>query len=325
MENIFFLRKIKYSILRVSFIVCSSTFGLIAQIPPNYYDDAHGYSGEVLKSKLNAIISNHTMFPYTSSNTTDVWDILKQTDKDPQNGDNVILLYTGWSVNAAQQYNNGQGWNREHVWALSRGQLNTNPGPGTDIHALRACNIEVNNARANRWFGDGGTEYVANEGPTANYYDNSNWSWEPRQDIKGDIARMLFYMVTRYEGQNGEPDLELVDYFPSQNNNNPIHARLSDLLQWHLNDPVDELEQNRNDLIYYQYQHNRNPFIDHPEWVEYIWGEYANTSEIDAPKKELIKVIDLLGREVQVKNKLEPLIYIYSDGTIEKRMLHSIK
>jgi hypothetical protein len=79
-----------------------------AQIPNGYYDSAKNLSDENLKSALNQIIDNHTEFYYTSSDT-DVLDILKETDRDPNNADNVILIYSGISVNAAQEYNNTNG------------------------------------------------------------------------------------------------------------------------------------------------------------------------------------------------------------------------
>ena len=87
-------------------------------------------------------------------------------------------------------------------------------------------------------------------------------------------------MATRYEGDNGEPDLEMIDYLPADDNTlEPIHAKLSSLLQWSIEDPVDNYERNRNNVIY-SYQHNRNPFIDHPEYVNLIWGSTTNTAEI---------------------------------------------
>ena len=242
-----------------------------AQIPAGYYDPADGLTGTALKSALHSIIDGHTEYSYTSS-STDVWDILKQTDKDPNNSNNVLLLYTGWSVNAAQEYNSGAGWTREHVWAKSRGNFGTSKGAGTDVHHLRPCDVSVNSARNNRWFDNAPTQYIDGGVPTDSYYSTTDWIWEPRDAVKGDVARMLFYMVVRYEGGSGEPDLELVDYLPSNNSTtDPIHAILSTLLQWHLDDPVDSYEINRNDVIY-SFQNNRNPFIDHPEYVCEIWG-----------------------------------------------------
>lgn len=308
------------SLLMVSILGFSSIF---AQIPAGYYDDAQGKTGEILKTALNEIIRGHVKFPYSSS-STDVWDILKETDKDPQNSNNVILLYTGASVNGAQEYNNGSGWNREHVWAKSHGDFGTSKGPGTDVHHLRPCNIQVNGERGNKWFGNANTPHMHNGGPTGNYYDNAQHLWQPREEVKGDVARMIFYMATRYNG-NGELDLEVIDYLPSNNStSDPVHALLGDLLEWHAEDPVDDWERNRNDIIYNNYQQNRNPFIDHPEFAELIWGDTTSTTNTElysqTIKKELLKIVDLTGREVQPKHNTL-LIYIYSDGTREKRVL----
>jgi len=105
------------------------------------------------------------------------------------------------------------------------------------------------------------------------YTSTSTDTWEPREAVKGDVARMIFYMATRYEGDNGEVDLEVVDYAPSSPNHEPVHGVFSTLMEWHVDDPVDEWEENRNDIIYEDYQENRNPFIDHPEYVAQIWND----------------------------------------------------
>ncbi|RYM32045.1 ribonuclease [Brumimicrobium glaciale] len=314
------------NIYRTHYLVAMLTFfslqTLLAQIPPGYYTPADGLSGTALKSALNNIIKGHVEFPY-SSGGTDVWDILKDTDKDPANSNNVILLYTGWSVNGPQEYGGGSGWNREHVWAKSHGDFGTSIGPGTDVHHLRPCNIQVNGARGNMWFGNASTPHYEGGTATGNFYDTGQHLWQPRAEVKGDVARMIFYMATRYEGQNGEPDLEVIDYLPANNStNDPVHALLSDLLAWHLEDPVDNWERNRNNIIYYDYQQNRNPFIDNPAYADLIWGEGTTSSiayELNNQPKELLKIIDLTGREVKAKSNTV-LIYIYSDGSREKRV-----
>ncbi|MDP8267889.1 MAG: endonuclease [Candidatus Tenebribacter davisii] len=243
---------------------------LYADIPEGYYDGTEGLTGEDLKTALHDIIDNHVEFPYTST-SADTWDILKETDRDPDNPDNVILIYTGWSVDAEQEYNNGQGWSREHVWAKSHGDFGTAPGAGTDVHHLRPCDISVNSSKSNKDFDNGGVEYIDPDGgPTGCY--RTTYTWEPREAVKGDVARMIFYMATRYEGDNGEVDLEVVDYAPSAPNHEPVHGVFSTLVEWHVEDPVDEWEENRNDIIYEDYQENRNPFIDHPEFVEMIYN-----------------------------------------------------
>jgi endonuclease I len=98
------------------------------------------------------------------------------------------------------------------------------------------------------------------------YFDSlvSNDTYEPNDNVKGDIARIILYMATMY------PDLTLNDD-PTTNSSFKTMGTLSVLLEWHELDPVDDFERNRNDVIF-SYQGNRNPFIDYPEFVELIWG-----------------------------------------------------
>ncbi len=286
-----------------------------AQVPSGYYTPANGLSGESLKTALYHIIKGHTQFPYTSA-STDVWDILKETDRDPANSANVILLYSGLSVNAAQEYNNGNGWTREHVWAKSRGDFGTETGTGTDVHNLRPENDPINTARNNRWFAECSDMVYYNGVPTGSYTSSSAWIWKPRDAVKGDVARMIFYMATRYEGENGELDLEVIDYIPTDNYTTaPIHAKLQDLLLWHYQDPVDNFERNRNEVIY-KYQMNRNPFIDHPEYVNAIWGgepgNYIPMSPSDVRIEMLAASLKLSWTDVT--NETSYLVFRSDDG-----------
>nr|WP_273852938.1 endonuclease [Pseudalkalibacillus spartinae] len=224
-----------------------------------YYRSAVGKTGSALKTELHMIIDDHTELSYS-----EVWDALRVTDEDPLNPNNVILLYSGRSQS---KYENGGGvddWNREHVWAKSHGDFGTSMGPGTDVHHLRPTDVTVNSSRGNLDFDNGGSPQ--SEAP-GNYYDSD--SWEPRDSVKGDVARMIFYMAVRYEGDSGEVDLEVNDLV--NNGSAPYIGKISVLKEWNEMDPVDSFEENRNNVIYDQYQHNRNPFIDHPEWVEAIW------------------------------------------------------
>ena len=226
----------------------------------SYYDATQNKYGADLKSALHNIIKGHTEYSYS-----DLWNILRDTDEDPNNTDNVILLYTGWSYD---KYNNGgdpDEWNREHVWAKSHGDFGTSPPAGTDVHHIRPTDVSVNSKRGNLDFDNGGTEYIDGDGATGCYYDDD--SWEPRDAVKGDVARMMYYMVVRYEGEEGY-DLELVDYTPSTTGNDPVFGKQSTLYQWHWIDSVDDWERRRNDRIYNNWQHNRNPFIDHPEFAD---------------------------------------------------------
>ena len=255
-------------------IFCLFSITLSGQITTEYYVSAENLADDNLKFALNQIIDNHTEFNYTSSNT-DVWDILKETDRDPNNSDNVILIYSGVSVNGAQEYNNANGWTREHIWAKSRGDFGTAVGIGTDVHALRPLDNTTNSVRNNRSFNNCTTCIDVEDkwgNTTGSKKDGNDWSFEPRDAVKGDVARMLFYMAVRYEGLDSYPDLELTDSMLPQGNKEPKHGVLSTLLEWHRNDPVDEWEENRNNIIYNSYQNNRNPFIDFPILAEHIWG-----------------------------------------------------
>jgi len=235
---------------------------------------AHNKSDDSLKFGLNQIIKNHTEFTYTSS-STDVWDILKHTDRDTANANNVILIYSGRSIVAAQEYNSGSGWNREHVWAKSRGDFGTSKGLGTDVHHLRPCDIGVNSSRNNRNFDTCITcvDVIDNGFNTGSKRNADLWTFEPPDAVKGDVARMIFYMAVRYEGEGSEPDLELTNTLLTQTDKNPLQARLNTLLHWNRIDSVSDWERNRNNIIDSFYQHNRNPFIDHSELAEYLWGD----------------------------------------------------
>ncbi|MYS71329.1 ribonuclease [Streptomyces sp. SID5926] len=224
-----------------------------------YYKDAVGKTGDSLKSALHTIISDQTKLSYSA-----VWDALKATDEDPDNSGNVILLYSG--VSRSKSLNGGDtgDWNREHVWAKSHGDFGTSTGPGTDIHHLRPSDVRVNSVRGNKDFDNGGSA-VSEGGGSLTDSD----SFEPRDAVKGDVARMIFYMAVRYEGGDGFADLEVNGQV--DNGSNPYIGKLSVLKAWNDEDPPDAFEERRNQVIYDEYQHNRNPFVDHPEWVESIW------------------------------------------------------
>ncbi|WP_049580849.1 endonuclease I family protein [Streptomyces sp. SBT349] len=226
-----------------------------------YYADAEGKTGESLKTALHEIVSTGT----TRLSYSEVWDALMDTDQDPSDPGSVLLLYTGESRGADQNGGDVGDWNREHVWAQSHGDFGTSAGPGTDLHHLRPADVQVNGVRGNKDFDDGGSPVSRAPG---NYTDAD--SWEARDEDKGDVARMLFYMAVRYEGGDGFADLELDN--DTSNGGTPYHGRLSTLLEWHAQDPPSAFEERRNEIVHADYQGNRNPFIDHPEWAQAIWG-----------------------------------------------------
>lgn len=182
--------------------------------------------------------------------------ILDDSDRDPNNHSNVMLIYAGTSVSGV--WDNGITWNREHVWPQSLMNVDVNNesiGIGADLHNLKPANPSFNSSRGNKFF-----DNVTNA-----------YAYAPRSAVKGDVARILFYMVTKYDY------LSLVD-LPSNTNPSLYQmAQLSRLYAWHLEDPVDDFERHRNNTIY-NFQNNRNPYIDHPEFVERIWGTVVTLS-----------------------------------------------
>jgi endonuclease I len=225
-----------------------------------YYASAIGKTGTALRSSLHAIIKNQTKISYDR-----VWDALKDTDQDPANANNVVLLYSGRSQSKSSNGGGANDWNREHVWAKSHGDFGTATGPGTDVHHLRPEDVSVNSTRGNKDFDNGGSAVSECSG----CYSDSD-SFEPRDAVKGDVARMIMYMAIRYEGNDGWPNLEINNSVA--NGSAPYQGKLSVLLAWHRLDPPDAFEQRRNQVIYDRWQGNRNPFIDHPEWATAIWG-----------------------------------------------------
>ncbi len=262
--------------MKLFLIATTFIFSLVSgfsQIPPGYYDDAIGLEGEALKTALHNIIDDHTEYSYN-----DLRDfILEETDEDPNNSNNIILLYTGRSQNKNTFGGGADEWNREHVWAKSHGDFGNNPPCGTDAHHIRPTDASVNSARGNKDFDNGGQEHSEALG---NYF--TAYTWEPRDAVKGDVARMIFYMSVRYEGGSGEPDLEVVDYVNTSPA--PEHGKFSTLYEWHQQDPPDAFEINRNEVIY-SYQGNRNPFIDHPEFLINIYDPGVGTSKSIAERE----------------------------------------
>ena len=260
-------------------LILSISFSTFAQIPAGYYDSAAGLNETALKNALHNIIDNHTEYSYD-----DLRDfILENTDEDPNNSNNIILLYTGRSQAKSTFGGGANDWNREHTWAKSHGDFGETPPEGTDAHHLRPTDASVNSSRGNKDFDNGGSQHSE---ATGCYSDGD--SWEPRDAVKGDVARMILYMAVRYEGDNGEHDLEVVDYVNSSPNGEPYHGKLSTLLAWNNADPVDAFEENRNNVIY-GYQNNRNPFVDHPEYADLIW-DYQSAINDNNIKNEVFSI-----------------------------------
>lgn len=273
--------------------------GALADPPQGYYDSAVGLTGEALRIALHDIIDDHEKFPYTSS-ATDTWDILGIAEQDPVNPANIITFYRNTSVARVDQAA-ADGWNREHTWPSSYGY--TNDGvcnyPFSDVHQLRAASPSYNSARSNRPYdwctSSSGCEVWPAEGTAFSNLSSgfgSGGSWQVWEDRRGDAARAIFYMETRYEGGVhgatgcSEPDLRMTDDRAlivsnvSQNLSVAYMGLRSVLLEWHLEDPVSVEEQQRNDDVF-EFQGNRNPYIDHPEFVCLVWA--CPTTDVTPP------------------------------------------
>ncbi len=167
------------------------------------------------------------------------------------------------------------GWNKEHVCCQS--WLGNGPMV-SDMFNVYPTDARVNNLRSNYPYGVVGTNKGISGDPdhhalgklgTSAKSGVSGTVYEPDDRYKGDFARTFFYMVARYRNNilnSGDGSV----MFTSSPTNLTSYS-LSFLLDWHRNDPVSEKEVDRNQGVYGE-QNNRNPFIDYPELVEYIWG-----------------------------------------------------
>jgi hypothetical protein len=249
------------------------TYGLVTPtIPTGYYDSLEGLSGNALKQALQDIIANPAVVRAHSYG--DIWEILQSADVNPANSNQVWMHYVEAPRAKLDRQTESSGigkWVREHVFAQSRGGfsggtsstadginvwLPTNANDilsaHADAHHIHAEDGSENGVKSNRDFG---SDY--NGPPTT----QGKW--------KGDVARALFYMVVRYNG------LSLVNGNPPDLSNNMVMGDLASLLSWHTLDPADDFEMNRNNYIY-TWQMNRNPFVDHPSLVDYIFGANVN-------------------------------------------------
>ena len=241
--------------------------------PPGYYASAQDKTGAVLRLALHDIIKGHTVIPYSSSTTNDTVDALNELDADPLNTNNVILIYARRS-DPKTNFNVSGGWNREHLWPNSYG-IDEDMPAYSDLHNLRPEDVNVNSARGNKFYDLSDTNDPVYRKPgfvEAPLTSTDSDSWEPPDMVKGDIARAMFYMDVRYEGTEGnELDFILTDNTASITVTTNLMGKLSTLLRWHWADRVDAAEQRRNDLVFELFQHNRNPFVDHPLWVDSVY------------------------------------------------------
>lgn len=246
---------------------------------------AQGQPPEVTRAFVHlAAAAGHRRLPY-SSQLTDTWDALSLADADPELPGHVLTLYCNRSVPAASAGN--PHWEREHLWPRSLGGLDDVAGDFAfaDLHHLFPTEPGMNQSRGNQPFGNCTADDCAEKrcdagSPVNKMRGGDDGVWQVWPERRGDVARALFYIDVRYEGgvsADGfrEPDLVLTDARGaiSSTHDSPAYmGLLSDLIQWHCDDPVDDRERRRNDVIA-KVQGNRNPFVDHPEWVHQVWIE----------------------------------------------------
>ncbi|MBA3680055.1 MAG: endonuclease [Bacteroidetes bacterium] len=245
----------------------------IAQIPVGYYNSAQGLSGNNLKVALYNIIKNHTQLTYN-----DLWTAYPQTDA-KSNG-KVWDIYSHKPVGAQPyeytfitdqcgNYNSeGDCYNREHSWPQS--WFNSVTGPVSDIFHIYPTDGDVNGKRSNYPYGNvSNPSFTSMNGGKLGPCTNPGYTqtvFEPIDEYKGDLARSYFYMTTRYYSEDAGWSSS-----DATNKATILPWELNVLLTWHHQDPVSTKEINRNNTIYSSYQHNRNPYIDHPEWADSVW------------------------------------------------------
>mmetsp|Transcript_665 Transcript_665/g.1604 ORF Transcript_665/g.1604 Transcript_665/m.1604 type:complete len:702 (-) Transcript_665:416-2521(-) len=215
--------------------------------------------------------------PYTSSSQRDVWDGLLATDTDIT-GQLIHLIYGDKDV-AAIPYDSGScdSWNREHIWSRSRG-VGDSGADNTDLHHMRPADCNVNSVRSNKYFAQCGTVDALSSCTSPAHTEaavdtqKDTKSFLPPASKRGDVARAILYMDLRYDGDDPNTENLVVSDCPEDVPNGAGMGYLSQLLQWHLDDPPDEGERSRNEEVCANWQGNRNPFVDYPELATTYFG-----------------------------------------------------
>jgi endonuclease I len=276
-------------------LVCRFALADAYDPPSDYYDYATGNTGTILKQRLRATIDpvDDAAIPNTAEvlETPQSYDAarssLQVTDAAPGMPGYMLSVYDRTPIHVAAinptgsppGWDAGATWNREHTWPRSRGVGSSGPDD-SDLFELRPSLTSSNGSRADLNFGGA---YGAQSYGTVT--DGGQTFWYPGNADAGIIARQEFYMAVRYDGSDGSTqDLEI----GTGNVANPVNAEdpppqlgnLTRLLEWNYAAAPDTFERNRNQVIFTSYQHNRNPFTDHPEWVWSVFKDQANHSQV---------------------------------------------
>ncbi|VEE07260.1 Extracellular ribonuclease precursor [Chryseobacterium gleum] len=263
-----------------------------AQAPAGYYNSANGLSGAALKTELSNIITNG----HVDKGYNGLWTGYKTTDidKDYENDGTILDIYSE-RPSGADPYNftpgsdqcgtystEGNCYNREHI--VPQSLFNQASPMVADIHFIRATDGKVNGMRSNYPFGKvGSASFTSQNGSKLGTSASSGYSgtvFEPIDEFKGDVARMIFYFVTRYQSKLStfsSGNMLGSSTFPGLQT-----WELNVLLAWHNQDPVSQAEIKRNNASY-AFQGNRNPFIDNPNYVNLIWGSQQPSGDTQAP------------------------------------------
>lgn len=272
----------------------------------SYYASANTKSGNQLRLALQDIIDGHTQIGYKNLGT-----IMQWSDTENADGQHVVDIYTdcGFTCSGPITWGNassvGSAMNREHT--VPQSWFNENEPMRSDAFHVYPTDCKANNNRSSYLYGEfsgAGTSYstskcsetgklsVGTSNSIASYsYKNQTYAptathsgkvYEPADEYKGDLARSYFYMATRYADVCA--NWSGGAFGSARNGLNTYTAEL--MLKWHRLDPVSEKELIRNEAIYgnttynksSKKQNNRNPFIDYPELVEYIWGDLQDVS-----------------------------------------------
>lgn len=255
-----------------------------AQIPSGYYNTATG-TGYTLKTQLYNIIKGHTdngyAGLYTTYQTSDVDNfyendgtVLDMYSENPS-GTDPYSYSTGSTQRCGSYSVEGDCYNREHI--IPQSVFNEQSPMVADAHFITPTDGKVNGIRSNYPHGTvSSVTYTSQNGSKLGSSSVSGYSgtvFEPINAFKGDIARMYFYFATRYENTVAGYSYAMFD---GSSNKVFTTAFLNTLLAWHAQDPVSAREIARNNAIYAR-QGNRNPYIDHPEYVNQIWGGTSST------------------------------------------------
>jgi endonuclease I len=256
-----------------------------AQVPPGYYDPANGLVGQPLQTALHNIIKGHTVASYSS-----LWTHFQSTDKRANGtvwdmysdvpGGSSPYNYQFGSDQCGNYSSEGDCYNREHSWPKS--WFGDIAPMNSDIFHIYPTDGYVNGKRDNYPYGEVGTAtWTSLNGCKLGPSTVTGYSgvvFEPLDAYKGDFARTYFYMSVRYYTEDGGWPGS-----PMTNGSQLKPWAMQMMLQWNNDDPVSQKEIDRNNYVYSQVQHNRNPFIDNPSFAEAIWGYPTALNGVEPP------------------------------------------